>query len=91
MLGYAMRILKLNSIICDVENFNCQVKEHSPTVIANKMLIEVDSERFSLMLIGFIVDWKKYETTIELVDDHFIASMFVCYHLLDLTMITEKH
>ena len=58
----------LNSIICEVEFPDNQMKEHAANVLAENLLSQVDSEGFSASLFDGILDWCKDSNAVEMKD-----------------------
>ena len=49
------------------------MKDHSDNAVLEIMLSRVDLEAFSIMLVDYVVDKKKGNPNIELVDKYFIT------------------
>ena len=58
----------------DVEFSDDQIKDHAANTIAENKLIRVDSEYSSHLLKDSIADWKKGETSIDMIDTHYATS-----------------
>ena len=52
----------LNTIIYEVEFPDGQVKDYAANVIAENMLTQVDSDRFTVTMIDGIIDYKRHGT-----------------------------
>ena len=63
----------LNSVICDVEFPDGQVKEHAANVIAENMLSRVDEDGFSNVMLESIVSWKKDDSAVDKADKHAVT------------------
>ena len=64
----------LNSIIYDVEFPDGTIKEYSANVIAENMLTQVDSDRFTMTMMGDIIDHKKDAAMTVSKDDIYITT-----------------
>ena len=62
----------LNSLLCDFEFPDGQVKEHLVNLIAENMLIRVKSDGFSVTLLDAIIDYNEDDTAVEISDKHVI-------------------
>ena len=59
----------LNSVMYEVEFIDGQVKEYGANIIAENMLSQIDSDRYSLMLMEGIVDYRKDESVAVSMED----------------------
>ena len=64
----------LNSIVCDVEFPDGNIREYAANVIAENMLTQVDEDGFSLSLMEGIVDDKRYPVTALSKDDKYVVT-----------------
>ena len=64
----------LNSAIYEVEFIDHQAKEYGANTIAENMLTQVDSDRYSLTLMGGIVDYRKDKSVAISMDDKYIIT-----------------
>ena len=64
----------LNSIVCEVEFPDGQVKEHAANLIAENMLSQVDHEGYSTTLMAGIVDYHKDEATAVPKDEKWVVT-----------------
>ena len=64
----------LNTITYDVEFSDGQIKEYGANIIAEKLLSQVDSDRYSLSLMDSIIDHKKDLSQAILMEDKYIAT-----------------
>ena len=66
--------LYLNSVMYEVEFINGQVKEYGANIVAGNMLTQVNSDRYSLMLMEGIVDYRKDESVAISMEDKYIIT-----------------
>ena len=64
----------LNSIIYNVEFRDGTIKEYSPNVITENMLAQVDSDGFTMTMVGDIIDHKKDAATAVSKDDMYVTT-----------------
>ena len=64
-----------NSMICEVEFPDGQVKEHAANIIAENMLSQVDAEGFSKLLFDNTVDCEKSDAAVDKADRHLHTKM----------------
>ena len=74
VVGSCNKNPNLNYTEHHVESSGGQVKKRADNVIAEIMLMRVGSESFPLTLIDSILDWKKDQTYVAIVDKHFVTS-----------------
>ena len=63
----------LNSIVCEVEFPDGQIKEYAANVLAENLSSQVDSEGFSASLFAGILDWHKNSNAVEKKDRFLIT------------------
>ena len=64
----------LKSIIYEVKFTNGQIMEYSANIIAENMLTQVDSDRFTLTMMEGIIDYWKDAATSVTKDDMYIVT-----------------
>ena len=64
----------LNSVMYKVEFIDGQVKEYAANIIAENMLSQVDSNRYSLMLMEGIVNYRKDESVAVSMEDKYVTT-----------------
>ena len=64
----------LNTITYNVEFPNGQVKEYAANIIAENMLTQVDSDRYSLSLMDSIIDHQRDPSQVILIEDKYITT-----------------
>ena len=64
----------LNSVMYKVEFMDSQEKEYGANIIADNMLSQVDSSRYSLMLMEGIVDYRKDKSVAISMEDKYITT-----------------
>eukprot|EP00957_Ditylum_brightwellii_P129711 9894790-Ditylum_brightwellii.AAC.1 len=64
---------RLNSIVYKVELPNGQVKDYAAKVIAENMIMQVDSEGFCTTMLNSIVDWSKVQTAFDKSDKYIVT------------------
>ena len=82
IIGKCDNNLYLNSVMCKVELIDSQVKEYGANIIAENMLLQVDSDGYSLMM-GGIVNYRKDESVAISMEDKYITTKNIQQRLMN--------
>ena len=70
IIGYFHNNSELNSLVCDVEFPDVEVKEYADNVLSENTLSQVDNEGFTLTLLNSILNFKQYDQAVSKDDQY---------------------